>query len=118
VIRKFLPAILIIGVLGACGASSPAPTASKASQTPVVGKPAAVPDSGQPAWTKQITDAKLVSGATFEGVVVWLDEPNRTIYMEDCDKADRAASEGGPYGPTGSYEENNTVNGYAQICSS
>lgn len=53
--------------------------------------------------------AAVTRGETFEGEVLWIDEPRRTVYVKDCDVARRATDEGGPYSPVDGP-------GFAYIC--
>lgn len=58
-----------------------------------------------------VTDATLTKAAAIDGHDVWVDEAERTVYVEDCDTARTITQEGGPYGPTSGER------GHAFICS-
>jgi hypothetical protein len=99
--RRLLAVLTLVLVLGACSDDDEPVAGPTTSTTATPGEP--------PAWIATVTDAAVVEGETFEGVVLWVDEADRTVYVEDCDLARRATAEGGPYGPTDGP-------GFAYIC--
>lgn len=80
----------------------------KAEETLAEEVPATAGDS-PPAWIATVTDADVTPGEVFEGEVLWIDEPRRTVFVKDCAVARRATAEGAPYGPVDGP-------GFAYIC--
>lgn len=118
-----LPVVLLaVLVLGACSSgsndeSAETPATTRPETSSSVATTSSTP-AGVPGWATSLGAPTTAKNVDAGGVEVWVDDANRTIYVQSCDAARALTAEGQPYGPSARDADGNYTPGFAYICPS
>lgn len=73
-------------------------------------------DGGSSGWDAIVESNGGQPQEPFEGHPVWLSESGELVLIQDCEAAERATAEGGPYGPIGWDDPGGQRSGLGFVC--
>lgn len=103
-------------VMAGCSSGGDKSSTTSSSAGPVGSTPTSTASSVPALVAQQMPGAKRATPV--DGHDVWVDEPGKKVFVDDCDVARRITAQGQRYGPSARDASGNFTPGYAFVCPS